>query len=87
MMIGWLGGDGALSARGITAAEQKSFRTFPFDSNVFKFDDTKESHEALSLGCSVAAIQAQYECNHKSLVLIKIFIKGGLIDFLLIQNH
>tara|TARA_R110001592_G_scaffold353551_1_gene652497 strand:- start:5444 stop:6565 length:1122 start_codon:yes stop_codon:yes gene_type:complete len=61
MMIGWMGGDNALNTRGITAAEQKSFKTFPFDSNVFEFNDTKTSHEALSLGCSVAAIQAQYK--------------------------
>lgn len=61
MMIGWLGGDNALNARGISAAEQQTFKTFPFDSNVFEFNNTKQSHDVLSLRCCTDAIQAQYK--------------------------
>jgi len=61
MMIGWNGGDTALAKRGILAEEKKSFPLFPFDSNKFTFNDTSSSHDVKSIGCCVAAIQAQYK--------------------------
>lgn len=61
MMIGWLGGDLALNVRGISEAERQTFRTFPFDSNKFEFNNTKRSHDVLSLRCCTDAIQAQYK--------------------------
>ena len=61
MMIGWNGGDTALAKRGIQAAEKSKFSSFPFDSNKFEFNDTPTSHEVVSIGCCVAAIQAQYK--------------------------
>jgi len=61
MMIGWNGGDTALIKRGIQAEEKKSFSIFPFDSNKFTFNDSPTSHDVKSIGCCVAAIQAQYK--------------------------
>ena len=61
MMIGWNGGDSALARRGIQAAEQKKFSTFPFDSNEFRFDDTPISSDVVSVGCCVSVLQAQYK--------------------------
>jgi|TARA_R100000081_G_scaffold92202_2_gene73279 hypothetical protein len=61
MMIGWNGGDTALAKRGIQAAEKSKFSTFPFDSNKFVFNDTATSADVVSIGCCVAAIQAQYK--------------------------